>query len=85
MATGIDFVCCQGSCQAKAKNMDEILRAANAAPSGIGIIFLILGVFLILTAVMLGSKSEPITSILGVVGIGLFFGGAIRVFRRKKP
>lgn len=80
MAEGVDVVCCRGACQTKAKSIDEIILTAKR---GGGIYLLLLGLVLFLAAVMLGSKNEPITGVIGVIGIGVFLGGAIRFFRGR--
>lgn len=45
---------------------------------------MILGPFLILAGVLLGSKNEPISSVLGVVGIGVFLSGWVASRRMRK-
>jgi hypothetical protein len=82
MAEDMGTVCCRGKCQTKAKDLEEIIRRAGGH-SIYSFYSLVLGVFLFLAAVMLGGRNEPITSVLGVVGIGLLFGGLIRILRRK--
>jgi hypothetical protein len=83
MADGTSFVCCRGTCQTKAKSMDEILRQAIRLPT-YGFSLLSLGCILILSAVMLGRKNEPITSVLGVTGIAAFVSGALVFFRGRR-
>ncbi|MDR3400946.1 MAG: hypothetical protein P4L99_00480 [Chthoniobacter sp.] len=87
IAEGMDLVCCRGACQTKAqslaKSLDEVVKAANRPP-GWSLYFKILGLCLFLTAIVLGSKHEPITSVLGVVGVGLLLGGLVASLRRRK-
>jgi hypothetical protein len=87
IAEGLDFVCCRGACQTKAqaiaKGLDEVVRAADRLPAR-SPYSAILGVFLFFTAVVLGEKNEPISSILGVVGVSLLLGGLIASLRWRR-
>jgi LPXTG-motif cell wall-anchored protein len=69
--------------EAWVKSREELMRLANRA-SPWSFYTKVLGAFLLLTTFVLGEKNEPITSVLGVVGVSLLLGGLIASLRRKK-
>jgi hypothetical protein len=70
--------------EAWAKSRAELTRLANNTSRPWIFYTNVLGVFLFLTALVLGEKNETIASVLGFVGVTLVLGGLFASLLRKK-